>query len=340
MNLLSSFTPDLEQVSIDECYLDFTGIAHRYSSPVEAADKIRKEIRDTLGFTVNIGISSCKLLAKMASDFTKPDRTHTLFPEEIQAKMWPLPVSELFMVGGSSAQRLGQYGIFTIGDLARTDLSFLQDHFKSHGRLMWEYANGIDDSPVISFHQEAKGVGNSTTLSQDVSEEAEACRVLLSLCEQVSGRLQKTRQLASTVTVEIKYADFTRVSHQTQLLTPCNTSRTLYEISCGLFSRLWDGRPIRLLGVRGTRLQSEDEPIQLSLFDLERGEESISHKKQTEEPVSNPPSKEAKKEGPSGPSQEKLQKLDAAMNEIRSRYGKDAVVRGSLLKSSPKKKKL
>lgn len=311
MELLHTFSPDIEKVSIDECYLDFTGIAHLYPSPMEAAALIKDTIHDTLGFTVNIGISNCKLLAKMASDFTKPDRIHTLFPEEIRQKMWPLPVSELFMVGRTSAQKLQHFGISTIGDLAQADVKFLTAHFKSHGQLMWEYANGIDESPVISQHQEVKGIGNSTTLREDVTDEIQAQKVLLALCESVSGRLRRSHQLAQTVAVEIKYSDFSKASHQMQPLSACNTTNAIYEISCALFSKLWDGRPIRLLGVRTSRLLPEDAPTQISLFDY---------------------TPEAKKEeGHSGPSSEKLQKLDAAMDQIRQRYGKDSVIRGTFL---------
>lgn len=179
---------------------------------------------------------------------------------------------------------------------------------------MWEYANGIDDSPVISWQQEAKGIGNSTTLREDVTDEAQARKILLSLSESVSGRLRQSHQLAQTITVEIKYADFTRASHQTQLLSPSNTTRAIHDTSCTLFSQLWDGRPVRLLGIRSSRLLPDDAPVQLNLFDLA--------------PQS------AKKEGLFGPSLDKLKKLDAAMDQIRSRYGHDAVVRGTFLKKS------
>lgn len=151
IDYLKTLTPDIEQVSVDECYLDFTGIAHRYGSPLEAADEIKNTIYERFGFTVNVGISCNKLLAKMASDFEKPNRVHTLFPEEIPRKMWPLPVRELHMAGRSSSQVLNKLGIHTIGELANTDVNLLVSHLKSHGRLLWEYANGIDDRPVESL---------------------------------------------------------------------------------------------------------------------------------------------------------------------------------------------
>lgn len=267
MELLHTYTSDIEQVSIDECYLDYTPISHRFSSPQAAARSIADRIRTELGFTVNIGIAPNKLLAKMASDFEKPDRVHTLFPEELPQKLWPLSVRSLFMVGGSSSTRLEQLGIHTIGELAHADPEFLQAQFKSHGRTMWEYANGIDRSPLNPNHQAAKGIGNSTTLRSDARTADEAYLVLLRLSEQVSARLRGSHQLAHTVTVEIKYSDFRCCSRQTQLSTPIASSDALYGCACRLFDQLWSGEPIRLLGIRTTKLQSEKDPVQLSLFD-------------------------------------------------------------------------
>lgn len=269
IELLQDFTPDLEQISIDECFLDFTPIARLYPSPVEAAIRIKDRIRSSLGFTVNIGIAPNKLLAKMASDFEKPDRVHTLWKEEIPEKMWPLSVRELYMVGRASAHKLEELGIRTIGELAASDPGILEGNFKSHGRLMWEYANGIDDTPVEPDQTELKGIGNSTTLREDARTQEEAGRVLLSLAESVASRLRDAGKLAGTVTVDIKYHDFTRASHQCGLFTPVNTTQTIYETACRLFQELWDGRPVRLLGIRTSHLTGLDEPVQLSLFDLD-----------------------------------------------------------------------
>lgn len=316
MNLLRSYTPDLQQISIDECFLDFTPIRHLFASPETGARSIADRIRNELGFTVNVGIAPNKLLAKMASDFEKPDKVHTLYPEEIPSKMWPLPVSELYMVGRASAQRLTQLGIRTIGDLAHTDPAFLQFHFKSHGKTMWEYANGIDSSPLDPETHELKGIGNSTTLSQDVLTADEAKRVLLELAEQVSSRLRKARQIATTVTVEIKYSTFRSCSRQTQLYTPSAQSNTLYECACRLFDQLWNGSPIRLLGIRTTKLLPEDAPVQLSLFSFGL---STEEKSPAESPANTP-------------DPEKQKRLDAAMDQIRKRFGSDAVVRGTFLK--------
>lgn len=306
--------------------MDFTSQARFYASPEEAAGRIRDRIFARFGFTVNVGISTVKVLAKMASDFEKPGKVHTLYPEEIEAKMWPLPVSELFMVGGRSASKLKSLGVLTIGDLARSDPAFLNAHFKSHGTLMWEYANGIDPSPVVTKRQEAKGVGNSTTLSEDVTEAGRAHEILLELSESVSRRLKKAGQLAGTVTVEIKYYDFTKSSHQTQALSPVNSAGDICRLACSLFDELWDGRPVRLLGVRSSKLTAEGEPVQLSIFDLPEpppAEAPASPAVLSKKPA------QKREDASTAPSPERLKKLDAAMEAIRRRYGENAIHKGA-----------
>lgn len=296
MELLKTFSPAIEQVSIDECYMDFTDYRDKYDSPVAAATFIKDTVRNTFGFTVNVGISNNKLLAKMASDFQKPDRVHTLFPREVPEKMWCLPVRDLFMVGKSAASTLEKLEILTIGDLAHTDVSILESHMKSHGRLIWEFANGIDDSPVQTEEAELKGVGNSTTLSRDAETSADAKKVLRSLCDQVSSRLKNYGQLAGMVSTEIKYATFTNVSHQMQLPSATDDAGVLYHHVWLLFDELWNGEPIRLLGVRTSKLTTEKEPVQMSLFDL--------------------------------PKSQKEQKADKAAEELRKRFGKEIIKKG------------
>ncbi len=312
MQLLYDICPDLEQVSIDECYMDYTPVKELFPSPEAAAEHIRARIREQLGFTVNIGISDRKVLAKMASDFQKPDLTHTLYSYEIQEKMWPLPVSSLFLCGHSSVETLHKLEIMTIGDLAQSDVSILTAHLKSHGKILWEYANGIDDSVVETEQAEAKGIGNSTTLSKDAMTKEEAYRVLLALAESVAHRLRSAKQNAEMLSVEIKYNTFQKVSHQTTMQSPTAGSDTIYRTACALFDELWNGTPIRLLGIRSSKLVSAQEPVQLSLFDLpaiqEKGSGSGSH-------IS--AAKEAR--------------LEQALDSIRQKYGADAIVRGSLL---------
>ena len=269
MQLLRDVCPDIEQVSVDECFMDYTPIQNLYDSPVTAAHSIREQIRERFGYTVNIGVSDVKMLAKMASDFSKPDKVHTLFSWEIREKMWPLSVASLFMCGKSSVQTLNKLGIRTIGDLAQADRQILSAHLKSHGVMLWEYANGIDPSKVVPVPEEAKGIGNSITLSKDVTERRQAVRTLLSLSESVGGRLRAAGQLAGMVSVEIKYSSFRSVSHQTSLFSHTDSTQLIYETSCRLFDELWDGSPIRLLGIRTSRLAGAGEPSQLSLFDLE-----------------------------------------------------------------------
>ncbi|MBP3205505.1 MAG: DNA polymerase IV [Lachnospiraceae bacterium] len=305
MDHLSQICPDIEQVSIDECYMDYTPISANYASPLEAAVRIKDSVRETFSFTVNVGISDRKVLAKMASDFRKPDLVHTLFAAEIQEKLWPLPVSDLFLCGHSSVETLRKLGILTIGELAQADPAILDTHLKSHGRLLWNYANGIDPSTVETRHAKAKGIGNSTTLSADVTTAEEAHRILRNLSESVGARMRRAHTMGYSVCTEIKYSDFVSVSHQTILDAPTSSDAILAEAACALFDELWNGNPIRLLGVRATKLVAEDTPVQLSLFDLQ------------------------------APKSEKQQKLDAALDKIRSRYGKGAIKRGSQI-DSPK----
>lgn len=301
MEYLSDICPDIEQVSIDECYMDFTPIAANYSSPEEAAAIIKDGVYKTFGFTVNVGISDKKVLAKMASDFKKPNLVHTLYSWEIQEKIWQLPVSSLFMCGHSSVETLKKLGILTIGDLAAADPAILEAHLKSHGLTLWNYANGRDDSRVEVSQPEAKGIGNSTTLSSDVTSREEAAKILLSLAESVGERLRAAHLKAGNVCTEIKYNTFRSVSHQGSLEPASSSTEAIYRQSLALFDELWDNTPIRLLGIRTGKLADEDEPTQLSLFDYQN------------------------------PLTEKQQRLDAALDKIRKKYGNDSVLRGSLL---------
>ena len=316
MQLLSDICPDIEQVSIDECYMDYTPISKKYSSPREAARQIKDKVRDTLGFTVNVGISDRKVLAKMASDFRKPDLVHTLFVREIPEKLWPLPVSSLFLCGQSSVETLRKLGILTIGDLAHTQTDILEAHLKSHGLTLWQYANGIDDSDLTPKPVKVRGVGNSTTLPQDALTREDALPVLLSLAESVAGRLRASGELAGMVSTEIKYASFRSVSHQMQLPAPTASSQAIYQAACKLFEELWNGDPIRLLGVRTSKLASETEPVQLNLFEYGA-----------------PIAGSAGKAFRTAPDRDRQQRLDKALDGLRGKYGKDIIKRGSLMDS-------
>lgn len=293
--------------------MDYSVIASRYHSPAAAAEQIKNAIFSKFGYTVNIGISDRKVLAKMASDFKKPDLVHTLYSYEIKEKMWSLPVSSLFMCGHSSVTALRKLEILTIGDLAQTDKSIISAHLKSHGSLLWEYANGMDESEVITKKADAKGIGNSMTLTEDALNNETAFRVLLQLSESVAGRLRRSSQLAGMISLEIKYNTFLSVSHQTTLSAPVSTTDAIYHTACGLFNEIWDGTPIRLLGIRTSKLISRNEPVQMSLFDMPR---QTSAPPSSEQPII---------------SMEKQQKLEHALDAIRNKYGAGSIVRGSLL---------
>lgn len=308
MELLNSYSPTLQQFSIDEAFLDMTQTIHLFGDPIATAQKLRERIHRELGFTVNIGISSNKLLAKMASDFKKPNLCHTLFPEEIPQKMWPLPVGDLFLVGRSAKAHLTLMGIRTIGELAQTDRALLCSHLGNKcGTTLHNYANGIDDSPVETEEPESKGIGNSTTLAQDITDFDAACQILLVLSESVGARLRCSGHKCSCVTVECRDNDFHNFSHQMTLRAPTNTTNQLYDTATRLLKEFWNGAPLRLLGLRATKL---DEPgfTQLSLFD--------------------------------DPNDEKQEKLDTTIDAIRGRFGAGAIKRASILSADmPDEKK-
>lgn len=311
MEYLRTFTKEIEQVSVDECYMDFTPIAKRYHSPIDGAVEIKDGIKERFGFTVNIGISTNKLLAKMASDFQKPDRIHTLFPEEIRVKMWPLPIGELYMAGRSSVEVFKKLEINTIGDLAQSDPELIALHLKSHGRMLWEFANGHGTDVIQSEPEEAKGIGNSTTLREDAKTMEEVRPVFDELAQSVGRRLKKAGKKAGMVSMEIKYYDFRTLSHQAQLPKPSNDPQVLRETACSLFLEAWSGEPVRLLGIRTSKLTDESEPEQMTLFEWE-------------------PPKEP---------DEKHKKLKKAMDELNARFGDGAVMKASLMKKPENKGK-
>ena len=300
MTLLEEYTPTINQFSIDEAFLDMTDTCHLFGPPMDTASQIRNRVEKELGFTVNIGVSTNKLLAKMASDFKKPNLCHSLFPAEIPDKMWPLPVEELFFVGKSAKAKFQSLGIRTIYDLAHTNTTVLKAHLgNKYSTLIHAYANGIDEEPVEAADPKAKGCGNSITLGKDVLDTATAKQVLLALSETVGARLRSSSVTCSCITVEIKYADFHTCTHQTILPNQTNTTATIYEAACRLFDEFWDNSPIRLLGIRTTKLD-ENDFSQISLFENKQSE--------------------------------KLKKLDSAIDSIRNKFGVDAVKRASFLK--------
>ncbi len=299
MDILREFSDVVEQYSIDESFVDMATACHLFGTPEEAAEQMKNRIRDELGFTVNVGVSSNKLLAKMASDFRKPDRVHTLYPEEIRQKMWPLPVSELFFVGRATTKKLFSMGIKTIGELAAADPAWLKSVLKKHGEVIWGFANGVDLSPVLDAPAPNKGYGNSTTLPRDVTSREEADRALLALSETVATRLCADQVQARVVSVGIRYSDLSYVSHQKVLDIPTNITVEICRAARELFGELWNGRPVRLLGVYTSRVQENSLARQLSLFDeVDYG---------------------------------KLAEVDGTVDAIRERFGMDAVMWAAFL---------
>lgn len=271
--LLQEYTPIIQRFSVDESFLDFSNMENLYPDYMDLAVRIKERIKKELGFTVNIGISNNKLLAKVASDFKKPDRIHTLFPFEIKEKMWPLPVEDLFMVGRATFKKLNNLNIKTIGDLANYDVEILKQKLKSHGEVIWNYANGIDSSEVRkSNHLEMKGIGNSTTIAFDVVDKETAHKVLLSLCETVAMRLRNSENCCKVISVSIRGSDLIFYSRQKKVVVPTDSTRKISEIAYFLFDSVWKGNSIRHLGVHVTELCSNDfyQSSLLDDFDYEK----------------------------------------------------------------------
>ncbi len=273
-NLISKYSPDIEIASVDECYLDYTKIRNMQGEPLEFAKKLQKEIYDELGFTVNIGIANNKLCAKMASDFTKPYKIHTLFEDEIKEKMWPLKVGELFGIGKKTVPKLNKINIFTIEDLAKSKPEELYKYFKNQSEHMINWANGIDNSPVISIPPEPKGIGNEITIDHDVTDTKELYKYLLLLSEKVGNRLRKQNKYARTVVVILKDSNFKKYSHQKKLETPTNDNAEIYNMSKIILREIYENEKIRLIGIRLDNLTNK-KIKQVSIFDKIEEENNI-----------------------------------------------------------------
>ncbi len=254
--LLRQFAPVVEQYSIDEAWVDMTGTEGLYGSPVAAAEMLRQRIFDELGFTVNIGISTNKLLAKMAGDFEKPNKVHTLYPWEMEKKLWPLPVRDLFMIGPATEKKLHLLGIETIGQLAQADPKVIRQALHKPGLALWNSANGRYSDTLLPAPEANKGYGNATTLPADVTDAAQAYRVLLSLCETVGSRMRRDKKSARCVAVSLRTKDFVTFSHQATLQNATDSTEELFRHACRIFDEAWDGRmPLRQLGVHAMRLE-------------------------------------------------------------------------------------
>ena len=299
-NLLLQYTDKIERFSIDECFLDMTEYLGN-DTLLNKAYEISKRVKNELGFTVNIGVAHNKLLAKMASDFTKPDRVHTLFEEEVPTKMWTLPVSELFMVGKKTLPVLYKMHIKTIGDLAKQDKQEMIKKFGKHGLMMWEYSNGIDKSKVHYLEEKPKGIGNSVTLPMDLVEKEKIEKVLLTLTEQVTYRLRKYNMYANVVNVQLRTKDFKDFSHQKKLMNATSNTKDVYNVAKELLDEMYKkGTFIRLVGLRVDNLIDKDE-VQLSLFNNDE--------------------------------EKKQEKLDEVVDKLKEKYGYNSVTRAGKLHS-------
>ena len=271
-NLLLEYTDKIERFSVDECFLDMTNFLMG-DTLLAKAHEISQRVKNELSFTVNIGVSSNKLLAKMASDFSKPDKIHTLYPNEIKGKMWSLEVSELFMIGKKTVPKLNNMGIYKIGDLACFDKNILIRRLGKFGKMAWEYANGIDETEVIYTQEKAKSIGNSVTLPVDVANCEKIESVLLALVEQVTYRLRKENMLAGTASVQLRTKDFKDFSHQARLdFFTDNTSEIYAKAKLILKEMYVEGTAIRLVGFRVEKLKETEE--QISFFDTQKKEKN------------------------------------------------------------------
>lgn len=243
-------TPTVERFSVDECFLDMTGMDLLYENPLHLAEEMREYINQNFGITVNIGIANCKICAKMASDFEKPNKIHTLFGDEIKSKMWPLPVRDLFMVGKSASAILEQLGIKTIGQLAQADLELLRKYFKSSAVMMHNYANGLDDSRVEAHQAKNQSISVSETMAQDIETKKEFKKILLRQADQIGRTARKEHLYAKTLAITFKTKDFVSYSHQMKFANPTSSTEEIYKLALKLLENGWKGEPIRLVGLR------------------------------------------------------------------------------------------
>lgn len=296
-SLLRTYTPDIEIASIDECYLDYTKVKKIYGDEKEFAYKLKDRIKKELGFTVNIGIANNKLCAKMASDFTKPDKVHTLYEEEVPIKMFPLPIEELFTVGKKTSEKLKNIGIKTISDLAHQNPYNLRKIFKNNATRLVEIANGIDEAEVNSEELAPKGIGNELTISHDLTTKLEIYEVLKELSLTVSTRIRKENKYAGVICLILKDNTFKRYSHQKKIKNPINTFSDIYKYSKELLDEIYHNEPIRLIGIRLDNLK-EEKIYQTSFFE--------------EEP-------------------KKDENIDKLIDTINSKYGKNILKRASFI---------
>ena len=273
-NYLKQYSPNLEQFSIDECFIEMTGTNYLYKNHIELAHKIKEDVKKLFGFTVNIGIGNNKLCAKMASDFEKPDKVHTLFKDEIASKMWPLDVGELFMVGKKTKEELNKMNIFTIKDLANTSERMLERKFKSQAKYLKEAAWGIDNSKVTERSSKRESISTTETLNHDYTDEDKLKEILFRQADDVARQLRKQGEYANTVAVIFKNNQFKNYSAQAKLKLPSNSTKKIYELAIKIFDENYKKDPIRLIGIRLADFQTKKEE-QISLFEEKESTETV-----------------------------------------------------------------
>lgn len=288
---LKTFTNEIEIFSIDECFLDYTSIKHIYGDEIEFAKKISNYIKTNFKFTVNIGIANNKLCAKMASDFSKPDKIHTLYDYEVRKKMWPLQVDDLLWIGKKTSEKLHQLKIDTIRDLANCDIYFLTKYFKNNAKRMIESANGIDESKVDYGERIEKGISNEITVIEDLTNKKDIYNALLPVIDKTALRLRKQDRFSSCIAVILKDKNFKRISHQKKLVNPTNNTDEIKKIVNELLNEMGELEPIRLVGIRLDNL-TDNLYRQFSIFDDEK-------------------------------EIEKNDKLQKVLDNIKEKYGKD-----------------
>lgn len=295
--IMRDFTPLVEAFSIDEAFLDVTGCLSLFSSPENIARLIKERILRRFGLTCSVGIAPNKLLAKLASDMQKPDGLTVIPPGEVSRVLERVPIKDLCGIGAKMQQHLGKFGIRTCGELGRFPVEILKRNFGITGERLRQMGQGIDHSPVVPEEEaeEVKSVGHSTTLDKDITDRDEVLRYLLQLSEMVGRRARRYRVAGRTVTLTIRYADFTTFDRQESLADHTNNSEEIYRRSVKILEGIELTQPVRLIGVKISNLRSHTE--QLPLFPQER----------------------------------KKALLASAMDEVNNRYGDFAVTFGSLV---------
>ena len=272
MEYLSEFSPNQEQISVDECFLDMSGMDYIYKDIVQLAYQIKDEVKEKFGYTVNIGVANNKLCAKMASDFEKPDKVHTLLSDEIEDKLWPLDVKDLYMCGKRTTAELYKLNIKTIGDLAKCDEKFLERHFKSQGKYLKNAALGIDDSKVEVKEAKHQSISTTETLPYDFTDREKLKNVIFQQTEELARELRSKKLYVKTIGVVFKNNKFISYSAQTTLDNPTDNTKEILKAAYEVFDNNYRDDEIRLIGVRLANLTKErSEQIDLfSINDIEK----------------------------------------------------------------------